>query len=55
MAELPKGGSTCLRVFRSKGGVVTGRLHRVVGVSRIGLEILSLKMLLIEMHDLFAC
>ena len=40
--------------FVERGGVVTGRCHLVGGVSRDRIEILSLKMLLIEMHDLFA-
>ena len=34
MEELPKGGSTCFRVLSYKGGGVTGRCHRVGGVSR---------------------
>ena len=40
--------------FRPKGGVVTGRCFKQMGYRRIGLEILGLKMPLIEMHDLFA-
>ena len=46
MAKLPKGVRLASGCFRPKGGVVTGR--------RIGLEILGLKMPLIEVHDLFA-
>ena len=34
MAELPKGVPLASGCFVQKGGVVTGRLHRVGGVSR---------------------
>ena len=59
-----KGGSTCFGYLVERGGVVTGRCHLVGGVSRDRIgdfgfkdafdEILGLKMLLIEMHDLSA-
>ena len=54
MVELPKGVRLASGYFRPKGGVVTGRCFSRWGYRRIGLEILGLKMLLIEMHDLFA-
>ena len=50
MAELPKGVRLASGYFRQKGGVVTGRCHWVGGYRGIGLEILSLKMLFIEIH-----
>ena len=54
MAELPKGVRLASGYFVQKGGVVTGRLHRVGGVSRDRIGDFDLNMLLIEMHDLFA-
>ena len=54
MAELPKGVRLASGCFCPKGGVVTGRWFSRWGYRRIGLDILGLKMLLIEMHDLFA-
>ena len=54
MAELPKGVRLASGCFRPKGGVVTGRCFKQMGYRRIGLEILGLKMPLIEMLDLFA-
>ena len=54
MAELPKGVRLASGYFVQKGGVVIGRLHRVGGVSRDRIRDFDLKMLLIEMHDLFA-
>ena len=50
MAELPKGVRLASGYFCPKGGVVTGRCHWVGGYRGIGLEILSLKMLFIEIH-----
>ena len=54
MAELPKGVRLTSGCFRPKGGVVTGHCFKQMGYRRIGLEILGLKMPLIEMYDLFA-
>ena len=54
MAELPKGVRLASGCFRPKGGVVTGCFFSRWGYRRIGLEILGLKMPLIEMNDLFA-
>ena len=54
MAELPKGVRLASGYFRPKGGVVTWRCHRVGGVSKDRIGDFDLKMLLIEMHDLFA-
>ena len=50
-----KGGSTCFRVLLSKGVASSQAVAtKQVEYRGIGLEILSLKMLLIEMHDLSA-
>ena len=50
MTELPKGVRLASGYFVQKGGFVAGRLHRVAEYRGIGLEILSLKMLFIEIH-----
>ena len=50
MAELPNGVRLASGCFRPKGGVVIGRCFSRWGYRRIGLEILGLKMLLIEIH-----
>ena len=50
MTELPKGFRLASRYFIQKGGVVTGRLHRVGGVSRDRIGDLGLKRLFIEIH-----
>ena len=53
MAELPKGVRLASGCFRPKGGVVTGRCFSKWGIEGSDWRF-DLKMLLIEMHDLFA-
>ena len=50
MVELPKGVRLASGCFRPKGGIVTGRCFSRWGYRRMGLEILGLKMLLIDIH-----